>query len=238
VVTETLVKKYNATGDMSSTERRVTETETFPNGASNQSIHVYTSDINGVLKEMERREIQERVQGNSRTTETTVERPNLSGSFQTSEKRTAKSDTSGNRTDTTETVYRRSQNGDLYTALQQVKVVTRTNKNSVSEQIADYEPSVVTGSLQLARQTLSTTTTDAAGNETKEVNLYASAVDGRVQEPGAPQQIKEQQLITRHPAADGKVTETLTVRRPSLADPGRLGSPQVISETVCSGNCK
>ena len=55
--------------------------------------------------------------------------------------------------------------------------------------MADYEQSL-TGNLQLARQTVSTTTKDKDGNETSEVNLYAAAADGRVQENGARQQIK------------------------------------------------
>jgi hypothetical protein len=237
-VTETITKRYGSTGELASTQRTVTDTESLPNGSSNQSIRVYSSDVNGSMKETERQEVQKRVQGSSTTTETVLQRPDISGSFATSEKRSARADVSGNVTNTAETVYRRSQNGDLYPALQQVKIETRTGKDTVSEQVAYYEPGV-TGKLQLARQTVSTSVTDAAGNETKEVNLYAASAYGRVQEEGAAsQQISEQQLITRHVRADGGTTETLSVRRPSLSDPHQLGSPQLISETVCTGNCK
>ena len=238
VVTETITKKYNATGELAATERVVTDTETLPNGAgSNKSLRVYNTDVNGNAKETERRDVQERVQGTGRTSETVVQRLDNSRSFATTEKRSATTDVAGPKTETTETVYRRSMNGELYPALQEVKVQTRVSKTKVDEQVADYEPSV-TGKLQLARQTVSTSVTDAAGNETKEINLFAAAVDGRVQEQGAPQQIKEQQLVTRHTGADGKLTETLAVRRPTLSDPNRLGNPQVVSETVCTGNCK
>jgi hypothetical protein len=235
-VTETITKKFNPTGGLAETQRLVTETETFPNGGSNQTVHLYNTDVNGASKEIERRQVEERVQGSSRTTETLVERQGLSGAFQTTEKRSAKTDTAGPRTETSETVYRVSQNGDLYPALQQVKVQTRVDKNTVSEQVADYEPGV-SGKIQLARQRVSTSVTDAAGNETKETSLYAAAADGRVQEAGAPQQVKEQQTVTRHVSPDGKVTESLSVRRPTISDPSRLGNPQVISETVCTGKC-
>ncbi len=236
VVTETITKKYNPNGELAYTERRVTDTESLAGGGSNKSVQVYSTDVNGSFRETERQQIQERVQGASKTLETTVQRPNLSGAFETAEQRSARTQTAGAKTETDETVYRRSQNGELYPALKQVKVQTQVNKSTVTEQVADYEPGV-TGNLQLARQTVSTSVTDAAGNETKQVSLYAASVDGRVQEAGAPLQVKEQQTISRQAGPGGSVVETLSVQRPSLADPGKLGSPQVISETVCTGNC-
>jgi hypothetical protein len=69
------------------------------------------------------------------------------------------------------------------------------------------------------------------------VNIYGRAIPGVVQDPGAPQQIQEQQIVSRQKNPDGSVTESLSVRRPSLGDPTQLGSVQKISETVCSGKC-
>ena len=70
-----------------------------------------------------------------------------------------------------------------------------------------------------------------------EVNLYQRSIDGRIQERGAPQQIKEQQVIERRKVPDGSVVETLSVRHPSLSDPTKLGGLQPLSETVCTGKC-
>ncbi len=53
----------------------------------------------------------------------------------------------------------------------------------------------------------------------------------------SPEQMKEQQLIERTKRPDGSVVETLSVRRPSISDPNRLGNLQKLSETVCKGKC-
>ena len=111
-VTETITKKFNPNGGLGSTERLVTETESLPNGGKNQTLHYYGSDVSGETTEFERRQVQERVQGSSRTTDTVIARPGLSGAFETTEKRTAKTDVAGARTETNETVYRVSQNGE------------------------------------------------------------------------------------------------------------------------------
>lgn len=232
---ETITKRFDPTASTFFTERVVTERETQPDGSSTESSRTFRTDVSGNMKEMERRSVNTKVQGSTTTRETTIDRPSLDGSFQVAERRSSESQKSGDRTDTNETVYRRSQNGELYPALREVKTETKSGQTT-TEQIADYEPSV-TGNLQLARQTVATTTTDKSGNQTSEVNLYSAAADGRVQEQGAPQQIKEQQLITRRVGSDGTVTETLSVRRPTISDPTKLGGVQQISETVCKGKC-
>jgi hypothetical protein len=232
---EVVTTRYNPTGEVRMTERTVTQREKLASGGSNESTRVFQSDVNGLPRETERRTSKTQVQGSSTTTDTSVDRLSINGGFENTEKRNTISVTSGNRTDTKETVLRPSQNGTMVTALQQVKTVTKSGDNT-TEQVADYELGV-SGALQLARQTVTTSVKDKAGNETKEVNLYAASIDGRVQEPSAPQQLKEQQSITRTVRPDGSVVESLSVRRPSLADPGKLGAPQKISDTVCKGNC-
>jgi hypothetical protein len=235
-VTETVIKRFDPTGQVAITERVVTDTTKQPNGSSTISIQKFQSDLNGSMSETERQQVQTTVNGNNTASETVVSRPTLNGSFQATEKRSSKTETAGEHSSSTETVYRLSPNGEMFTALQRVKTQVKQG-NTATEQVAEYEPGV-TGTLQLARQTVSSSTKDAAGNETTETNLYSAAADGRVQESGASQQIKEQQIITRKAGSNGTVTETLAVRRPSLADPNRLGSAQTISETVCKGNCK
>jgi hypothetical protein len=121
-------------------------------------------------------------------------------------------------------------------ALQEVISETKTGATT-TRQIANYEPGLTFGTMRLASQAVSTTTKDKDGNETSEVDIYASAADGRVQENGAPQQVKEQQLITRHVGSDGSVTDSVSVRRPSISDPTKLGNPQQISQTTCTGKC-
>jgi hypothetical protein len=34
------------------------------------------------------------------------------------------------------------------------------------------------------------------------------------------------------------MVETVSVRRPTVSDPGTLGPPRQLSQTVCKGDCK
>lgn len=234
--TETIIKRYDPTGELIMTQRVVSEKETQPNGSSTETAKTFASDFSGTLKEMERRTVNTTVQGGLTTKQTEIDQPGLDGSFQVAEKRSSESQKSGDRTDTKETVYRRSQNGDMAPALQEVVTETKTGATT-TRQVANYEPGLTFGTMRLASQAVSVTTKDKDGNETSEVNLYSSAADGRVQENGATQQIKEQQLITRRVGSDGSVTDSVSVRRPSISDPTKLGSPQQISQTTCTGKC-
>jgi hypothetical protein len=234
--TETLIKRYNPTGELIMTQKVVTEKETQANGSSTETAKSYTSDYSGTLKEVERRKVETTVQGAVTTKQTEVDQPGLDGSFQVAEKRSSESQKSGDRTDTKETVYRRSQNGEMSPALQEVVSETKSGATT-TRQVANYEPGLTFGTMRLASQTVSTTTKDKDGNESSEVNIYASAADGHVQENGAPQQIKEQQLITRRVGSDGAVTDSVSVRRPTISDATKLGNPQQISQTTCTGKC-
>jgi hypothetical protein len=233
-VTERLVKKFSPTGGLASTERIVTE-EQKTTGASTVKETVWRSDVNGNFRQDEQRTTETRGTGPNTTTETTIARPTLNGSVQVVEKRSSSSMGTDTAWKSSETVYRLSSNGGMYEALRQVTESTKQKDRSTAN-TSYYEPGV-SGSLVLARQSVSATTKTPDGRETTEVDLYARAADGRVQENGAPPQIKEQQIIERRKAPDGSVVETLSVRRPSLADPTHLGGLQEISETVCKGKC-
>jgi hypothetical protein len=132
-------------------------------------------------------------------------------------------------------VYRPSENGGLQEAVRRVIVATKSKDQTV-EQAAEYQPTL-NGALQLRSQTVTTTIKQAGGNETTQVDLYGPDAPGQVRQEGARQQLQQQQIATRKKAADGSVVEILSVRRPSLSDPGRLGNPEKVSETVCSGKC-
>jgi len=78
----------------------------------------------------------------------------------------------------------------------------------------------------------------ADGKEVIQTNTYSHTVVGRLQESNAAMRIKEQEIVERRANPDGSVVETLSVRRPSMSDPNRLGDLQRISETVCKGKCQ
>jgi hypothetical protein len=233
-VTERIVKKFSPTGGLASTERIVTEEQKTAGGST---VHqtTFQSDLNGSMREAEQRNTETHGTGPNTTSETTIARPTLNGGMQTVEKRSAVSSGTEAAQQSSETVYRLNPNGGMSEAVRQVTVSTKSKDKSTAD-ISYYEIGA-TGSLELKQQSVSTTLKAPDGRETTEVNLYAPAVPGRVQENGAPQQLKEQQIIGRTKNADGSVSETLSVRRPSISDPTLLGGVQKISETRCTGKC-
>jgi hypothetical protein len=234
-VVERTVKRFNGNGQLASSERVVTEETKLPGGGSNVKATTYRSDLNGNMTEAERKTIETRVQGSTTNTETVIEQPSINGSFATAEKRSSVTQTSDGSQNTTESVYRADNSGGFQEALRYVTTVTKKGDQTTENQAA-YEPGV-TGQMQQYAQRVSVTTKHADGSESTEVDLYANSVAGRVQAPGAAERIKERQLIERRTLPDGSVVETLSVRRPSISDPNRLGDPQQISETVCTGKC-
>jgi hypothetical protein len=234
-VTERITRKYDPNGQLQQTERIVTREQKRPDGSSSVQSTTYRSDVNGQMQEAERTTTESRTQGQTTTTDTTIERPTINGAFETTEKRSLASRTAGDTTEENETVYRRSGSGDFYPALRQETEVRKAGDRT-TENTTYFEPDV-TGQLALARRTMSTTTKRPDGSELTEVDLYARAADGVVQDPRAPQQINEQQIITREKGPGGEVVEKFSVRRPTIADPTHLGPLQEISETVCKGKC-
>jgi hypothetical protein len=235
-ITETTTRKFDPNGQPASTEKVVTEEQKRGDGSSTSRSVTYKSDLNGREQEAERRTAESKTSGTSVNTEIAIERPTINGSFETTEKRSVVRQAAGDNAQQTESVFRRDDRGGFYEALRQV-TDERKSGNKTTANTAFYEPGV-TGQLEVRRQTVSTTTKHPDGSEDSQVDLYARAADGRVYDNNAPQQIKERQLIEKRKGPDGQIVETLSVRRPSLADPNRLGDLQKISETVCTGKCE
>lgn len=233
-LTEQIVRKYDPNGNLVSTQRVVTEEQLKPGGASTVTATTYASDINGSQKQTERRVSNTSVSGSTLTTDTAIQRPSINGSLDTTEKSTTVVTGTDANKNTTETIYRPGPNG-FAPVIQRVTVDTQSGNQS-TERAAEYEPGL-TGQLQLHSQTSATTTKQPNGREVTQLDIYAAGADGVVQQQGSAQQIKEQQIITRQKAADGSVTETVSVRRPTLDSPNRLGPAQQISQTVCTGKC-
>jgi hypothetical protein len=234
-VVEKIIKRFDQNGMLASTDRTVTEEQKLPNGSVTRST-TYRGDVNGQMHEAERKVVEVHTQGSTVSTQTEIARPDPSGSFQTDEKQSSTSETAGNATHTDETVYRRSENGSFYPAVRDVSDTTR-NGPRVVEKSAHYEQRD-NQQLQLTGQTVSTTVKQPNGGSVSEVSLYgANAEDGRAHDNQSGLHLKEQQTVERIPGPGGSLTETVTARRPTVSDPGRLGPARTISETICTGKC-
>jgi len=231
--TETLTRKYDATGQVVSTERTVVEEKKLPNGAV---IHAttYRSDLNGQMAEAERRTIESQTQGPTSTTNVTVSRPGISGSFDVAEKRSVVSNADGKTLHETETVQIPGANGQLMEAARLAREQSTVNGTTTSTEVR-YEPDF-TGKLSLISQQVATIKKDSDGSLVTQVDLYAPAAYGIAREQNATPKLKEQDVIVRR-EKNGVVTETTTVSRPTMQDPGRLGPSGPVSELVCTGKC-
>jgi hypothetical protein len=231
--TETLTRKYDATGQLASTERTVVDEKKLPNGAV---IHAttYRSDLNGQMAESERRTIESQSQGPTSTTNVTISRPGISGSFDVAEKRSVVSNGDGKTLHETEVVQIPAANGQLMEALREVRDQSTVNGTTTST-ATRYEPDF-TGKMSLASQQVATIKKDSDGTLVTQVDLYAPAAYGIAREQNATAKLKEQEVIVRR-EKNGVVTETTTVSRPTLQDPGRLGPSAPVSELVCTGKC-
>jgi hypothetical protein len=233
-VTETIVRKFDRTGQIISTERTVQD-EQKHGDASTIHATIYRSDTNGALREDERRVIETQTQGPATTSDVVISRAGASGSFDPVEKR--KVVTTGDTTTTheNETVYRPSQSGQFFEAQREVKDTQKAGNKTV-ENAATYQIDY-TGKMQLVSQTQSTTTKASDGSEVTEMNVYERNSLGRPRDEQSGPKIDEQRIIERTKGPNGAVIETTTVRRPTLADPSHLGEPRQISETICTGKC-
>ena len=231
--TETLTRKYDATGQIVSTERTVVDEKKLPNGAV---IHAttYRSDLNGQMAESERRTIESQTQGPTSTTDVTVSRPGISGSFDVAEKRSVVSNADGKTVHETEVVQVPAANGQLMEAARLVRDLSTVNGTTTSTE-ARYEPDF-TGKVSLASQQVATIKKESDGSLVTQVDRFGQAAYGVARAENATQQLKEQEVIVRR-EKNGVVTETTTVSRPTLQDPGRLGPSAPVSELVCTGKC-
>ncbi|MSV35975.1 MAG: hypothetical protein EXQ47_10340 [Bryobacterales bacterium] len=234
-VTETIVRRYDATGQLASTERTVSD-EQKSAGRSTMQATVYRSDTNGRLLESERRTMEAQTQGGTTTTDVTIARTGMSGSWETAEKRQVVTVTEGDRTRETETVARPAQGKLTFTEVaREVKESAKSGTSTIAN-TEHYELDYV-GKMSLIRQETATTTKQGDGSEVTELNLYAPSIYGVPREGQPSPKLREQQVIVRKENA-GVVNETTTVRRPTLADPNRLGEPSVISNLACTGKCQ
>ncbi|HEV8415906.1 MAG TPA: hypothetical protein VGQ49_20105 [Bryobacteraceae bacterium] len=235
-VTERIVRKFDPTGQPALTERVMIEENKLPGGGSTVRETTYRNDTNGGLREAERKTTETRVSGSTTTSSTTIDRPGMSGSFETVEKRSAVTEGPAANQHTTESVYSRDVSGGFKESVRLVSTASTVN-DATKESTAIYEPGL-NGQLQLDSQTESTTSKQPDGTQRTETNVFAKTVAGNVQDSSGGLRVKEQEILQRRANPDGSVVEIVSVRRPAVSDPNRLGDLQKVSETLCKGKCQ
>lgn len=233
-VTETVKRIYDSAGRLTSTEKLVREERNTVTGGQVEET-LSRSDLNGPMRLDERRSTTITRSGPQTSADTVVARRSMDGSFQPDERRSKVTETSGpddkpTARQVTEMIYRRDNNGRFVEA-QRNEVSESISGDRTERKTSTFAPGV-NGKMQLMRQTVG-----AESPEGSETTVYDRIVSGRAENASGPLQLKEQIILTRQPGAGGLTVETTRVRRPSLAEPNRLGPSVVISEASCKGPC-
>ncbi len=235
-VTERIIHRYNPEGQPVDGERIVIEEQIRPDGSTVVRANTYQSDLNGNARLVERSTAETRKTATGHTSDITVDKPSVNGSLEMAERRVVAELTSGTATTEDTTVYRRDENGQFFAASKQA--VERTmNGNETQESITRYEAMNPASRLTLSGVTLKKATKRTDGGESVVVDVYGTSTPGLANSDTGKPRLREQQVIEREPRGN-QVVETLSVRRPSVADPDRLGPAHRVSETVCTGKCK
>lgn len=234
-IVERIVQNFDPDGRPSGTERVVIEETAGADETKTVRQTVYRSAPNGPWLEEERHTSQTRTRNGTTNTEVTVERPDLNHRFAISERRSIVTSGDASNQSTTETVLRPDVSGRF--TVSQRKEMTATTQNgetktttNVYENRGGYQPALI-------RQEVTTKAKRADGVEVTQTDTFLPDAAGMAQHASARPVLQEQQIVERRLKADGSFTETVSVRLPASANPGRLGDLRIVSESMCEGKC-
>lgn len=234
-VTERIIRRYDPQGNPLPPTRQVIEEHIKPGGSSTTESTTYNTDINGNTAVTEKSVTDTEKTAAGETAETVVQRPSVNG-LETVEKQSMTLSKQPNGYQSETTTYRRNGNGGFFPAVRQ------TTEHSVqgseaTDNSAEYERNAE-GDLQLHGQTVAHTVTQPDGLKNSVVDIYSRDVPGVVTGSESPMKLQERDIIDSTPGPGASVVQTFSVQRPTVSDPGTLGPPSQISQTVCKGDCK
>ncbi len=235
-VVERVIRRFDQTGAPIGLDRIVEEVTQLQGGSSSVRSSTYRRDVNGNMQLTERAATETRKSGPTETVSSVIERPSIDGTFQVSERQTVVTDQSPTREVRNAVKYLRDENGRFYEAAKETEETTKSGAESV-DNAARYLVGT-SGRLELAEQTVRTAVKRSDGSESIVLDVYTQQTPGLSNDSstGKPH-LKEQRVIERRVDRDG-VTEVVSIRQPSLADPDLLGPSRKVSESVCKGKCQ
>jgi hypothetical protein len=234
-VTERIVHRYDPQGNPMPDLKQTIEEQKRSDGSSSIQSTTYRGDVNGNMQIVERSVTDTQTNGSSETSETVVQRPTANG-LQTVEKQSQVVSKLGKDYQAESTTYRSDGNGGFFTAKRETTSHTEKGPETADNQ-AEYERGP-DGQLQLHGQTVTKTVTRADGLRDAVVDVYSRNVPGTVSGNESGLKLQEEQVIDSSAGPGNTVVQTVNVRRPTVSDPGVLGPPRQLSQTVCHGDCK
>jgi len=235
-VVERTIRRYDPQGNPTPPERQTIEEEKRPDGSATTIATTYRGNINGGMQLAEKAITESSQNGSEEHSETVIQKPTINGSLDTVEKQSSVKVISSDGFREESTTYRPGGNGGFYPALRTVTEHKQAGAEA-EDNTVEYEADPSTA-LHVHSQTVAKTVTSPDGSRDTVLNIYGNSVPGTVNEPGSSLKLKEQQLIQSQKGPNDTVTETLSVRRPTVNDPNTLGPARQLSQTVCTGVCK
>lgn len=234
-ITERIVHRYDPQGNPLPPTRQVIDEHIKPDGSSTTDSTTYATDINGNTAVTEKSVTDSQKTASGETAETVIQRPTVNG-LETVEKQNTSLTNQPNGYQSETTTYRRNGNGEFFAAVRQT--TDRSVQGSeTTDNTAEYERNAE-GDLQLHGQTVTHTVTQPDGLQNSVVDIYSRDVPGVVTGSESGLKLQERDSIDNTPGPGGSVVQSFSVQRPTVSNPGTLGPPSQISETVCKGDCK
>lgn len=236
-IVERVVRKYDPLGRLTGQEKvRIEESKNADGSVSQVRATVYDRDLNGLFELRERTTTTTNKDGVTTHAETTVERPNANGRLDLQERKVVRKTGDDNLSTQDVTVFRKDQHGAFAEAVREITETRKDGGRTVAN-TSEYN-SASTGKMELVGQKLSQSVKNADGTESVVEDVFGTHNPGQVSSAyNKEPKLRERRLIERTPTEGKGHVETLSVQRPAL-DGGRLGDPQKVSETVCTGNCR
>jgi hypothetical protein len=128
---------------------------------------------------------------------------------------------------TNRAIYRADSTGQL--AENSRERIERVTENGVPKETVSVYESVSTGQPILSQQKTTVALTNPDGSTTSLVTIYGVDAPGRP--AGGALKIKEQQILTKRSGDGNTIVESLSIRRPDLAD-GKLGKEIKVGERI------
>ncbi|HTB20155.1 MAG TPA: hypothetical protein VK708_18660 [Bryobacteraceae bacterium] len=234
-VTERIIRRYDPQGNPLPPVRQTIEELKRPDGSSTIQSTTYSTDINGNSQISEKSVTDTQKNASGETSETVIQRPTVNG-LEAVEKQSQVVTKQGDNFQAESTTYRRDGNGGFSPAVRQTSEHI-VQGSQVSDSSAEYERDSY-GEMALHGQTVTKTVTRPDGLKDSVVDIYSRNVPGSVPGSGSGLKLQEEQTIESTAGPGNSVVQTVSVRRPTVSDPGTLGPARQLSQTVCKGDCK
>lgn len=226
-VSEETIERKDANGNKLPAEKvRIVERK----GESGETIvesTTYRSDLNGKMTAAERQVQTTQQQGRQTLTTTVVEQSTVNGGFTEVERRKSEAIAAGKNTKTNRSTYVRDANGNFVEAVREFVELSPDGKG-LKEVTQEYR-NAPTGKMELSGQRVKLDMVNPDGTSTSEISIYGVAAPGRT--AGGELKLREQQLVTVRPGSENTKVESISIRRPDLAD-SKLGAYQKVGEKV------